>query len=482
MKIIPKKTTSSSVKIAISLLVSGIALFVVSVFSGSQIVGIIGLGLIFWGALFLLITPLKYVDSSLLLSSTLPAYMTLDRMLKDFNPKNEAYNIPPCPRDICLPEHLEFLKAMVTFIPEENTNGMLELEDIAEGNFIIEKPKGLLIASPGIGLLDNIEQKRAADFTKILPPELDEALPNLLGELNLAKEITMVTSENNIILQINDSFYKNLYSQKYSLKSINLLGCPLVNAAACAIAKSTGKLTMIQDIKTAPNGKSTTVTFKIISGLFEKKRQKLIEVYGEVSLRRNELVEIIQASIRIIDLSFDILIDLQKKQINWLLLEKYFEAFGENFSFAGATMPSLNLDLLKISSAIKSQIPKKTSKEAYIILKVIYDYFERLNVDDDFKESAPNFKSSKAIILAYYTLNDLILAKVVDANEITKETHQLESVLQILANNNSFKIDIEALMVNIGKVIPENELENFIVRSRGIFKEALNSFLVLENR
>ena len=73
MKIIPKKTTSSSVKIAISLLVSGIALFVISVFTGSQIVGIIGLGLIFWGALFLLITPLKYVDSSLLISSTLPA-------------------------------------------------------------------------------------------------------------------------------------------------------------------------------------------------------------------------------------------------------------------------------------------------------------------------------------------------------------------------------------------------------------------------
>ena len=194
------------------------------------------------------------------------------------------------------------------------------------------------------------------------------------------------------------------------------------------------------------------------------------------------LVEIIQASIRIIDLSFDILIDLQKKQINWLLLEKYFEAFEENFSFAVATMPSLNLDLLKISSAIKSQIPKKTSKEAYIILKVIYDYFDCLNVDDDFKESAPNFQSSKAIILAYYTLNDLILAKVVDANEITKETHQLESVLQILTNNNSFKIDVEALMVSIDKVIPENELENFIDRNRGIFKEALNSFLVLENR
>jgi len=48
MEIIPKKTTSNSVKIAIAFLVSGITLFIFSIFVGSQIVCVFGLGLIFW--------------------------------------------------------------------------------------------------------------------------------------------------------------------------------------------------------------------------------------------------------------------------------------------------------------------------------------------------------------------------------------------------------------------------------------------------
>lgn len=101
-----KKPIRNSLLISILFLVSGIALFIVSFLLGSLIIGLIGLGLIFWGALFLLVTPLKYVESSLLVNSTLSAYLNMDRLLKDFNHKNEAYNIPPLPRDISLPEHL----------------------------------------------------------------------------------------------------------------------------------------------------------------------------------------------------------------------------------------------------------------------------------------------------------------------------------------------------------------------------------------
>ena len=89
-------------------------------------------------------------------------------------------------------------------------------------------------------------------------------LPDSFSVLYLAKEIEMTTNENEVILQIHDSLYKNLYSPKYNLKSIKLLGCPLVNAVACAIAKSTGKPTMIQEIQTTSKGKTITVIFNIV--------------------------------------------------------------------------------------------------------------------------------------------------------------------------------------------------------------------------
>jgi hypothetical protein len=476
-----KKPIRNSFLIAVSFLVSGIALFIVSFLLGSLTVGLIGLGLIFWGALFLLVSPLKYVESSLLISSTRPAYLNLDRMLKDFNPKNEAYNIPPLPRDISLPEHLGGLKEMVTFIPAENTTRMVEIEDIARGKFLIERPAGLLVLSPGTDLLDKIEKKRAADFTKILPSELDQALPNLFGELYLAKQISVATNENSIILKIDGSLYANLYRQQNKLRSINLLGCPLVNALACAIAKSTGKLTMIQDVKTYSEGKVITVTLKIVPGSFEK-RQKLVESYGKIALRRDELVGVINFSIEIVDLCFDILIDLQKKRIDWTMLEDYSKSLKENFSFSGETIPPLNLSFLELSLAIEKQVSKKTSEEAYGILKYIYDYFENLKFDYDFKEDVLNFSNTKAIVLSYYTLNDLSFAKVVGDREITKEIMQLESALQILINNINFKIDLEALTVRLNKAIAENDLSSFVGTLRGIFKKALASFLVSDNK
>ena len=472
MQTSPKKSKLTSVRIALLFLISGITLFVLAVFLGSQVICVIGLGLVFWGALFLLITPQKYVESSFLISSTLPVYLNIDRMLNDLHLKNEAYNIPPCPKYMYLPEHLKGLKEMVTFIPAEHTNGIVEVEDIARGKFLIEKPKGLLISSPGIGLLDKIEQKNQADFAKIPLSELDEKLPNLLGELFLAKEITMTTNENNIILQINNSLYENLYSQKYNLKSINLIGCPLVNAAACAISKSTGKPIMIQEIKPSHNGKTTTVTFKIVSRSFEK-QQKLMEDYEKVFLTRKELVDLIYDSINLIDLSFDILIGLQKKRINWRLLEEYSKTLAENSGFISRLIPSLKADFSKISSATRSYIPQKTSEATYSLLKVIYSYFDTLSLDENREENLPNFQTAKDIILSYFTLNDILLGKVIGEKENKKETLQLESVLQILANTTEFRVNIEELKVSIDKITPENELER-VIDSREVFKSQLN--------
>jgi hypothetical protein len=474
-----KKPKLDSFLLAIVLLVAGIALFVVSVFSGSLIVCIFGLGLIFWGALFLLIPPPKHVDPSFLVTSALPDYMTIDRMLTYLVPKNEAYNIPPCPRGVCLPEHLEGLKEMVTFIPAEQTSGMAEIEDIARSYFLIERPKGFLVTSPGIGLLDKIEQKRGIDFSQVPLCELDETLPYLLGGLFLSQEIKLTVGESEIVLQIDDSLYSGLYSEKYNLKSISLLGCPMVNAAGCAIAKSLGKPTMIQEIKT--KGKTTVATFRVVNWKFEK-LQKLTETVEKASLRANELVGVISASIGVVDLCFDILIGLEKRHINWEVLEGYSKVFGETLIFPVQSMPPQSFSFQKIASAIDSQNPKETSKEAYNILKVVFGYFESSSFDDDLEAGAPNFKSAKDIILSYYTLNDLLLGRVVGEKENKKEIHQLESVLQTLADSGDFKVDINALMASIDEVKPGTEVESVAANCRGLFKEQLKQMNPLFSR
>ena len=203
-----------------------------------------------------------------------------------------------------------------------------------------------------------------------------------------------------------------------------------------------------------------------------QEQRKSLGNKGKVALRRKELLGVINASIDIVDLSFDILIGLQEKRINWQSLEEYSSSFGKNLSFTGQTIPPLNLDFSKVSSALKMQIPKETSKEAYNILKSTYGYFSGLSVNDEFKENHPNFHDAKAVILAYYTLNDVLLGKVVGDKENKKENSQLEVVLQNLANDINFKVNIAELMGSIDKMGLETD-KSVIENSRGIFKEQL---------
>jgi hypothetical protein len=471
-----EKPKFDSLQIGIVFLVLGVCLFFVSVFANSTVLCLVGLGLTFWGALMLLIPPPKHIEASYLITASLPDYMTIDRMLNYLTSKNEAYNIPPCPKDVTLPEHLEGLKQTVTFIPAEFSNGIAEIEDIARGNFLIEKPRGLLITSPGIELLDKIEQKGKKDFTSIPEDELDETLSYLLNELDLAKNIRISRTENNIRLEIYGSLYSNLYSQKYNLKSINLIGCPLVNAAACAVAKCAGKPTTIRELKSDQNGKRITATFIIFDRTFEK-RQKSIEINAEIALRIKELSGFIEASIMIVDLSFDILLELRRMRINWQLLETFSTQMGKDFSFVAQSMPHLNLDFEKISSAINRQMPKETSKEVYDIIKAIYGYFNGLSLDNDIKESIPNFVIAKAIILSYYTLNDILLGKAVNDKVNKKESDQLVSILQILSNKANLIIDVNEFIDRLDMSIPEEDFNIFIYDTRDIFKQQFKIML-----
>jgi len=156
----------------------------------------------------------------------------------------------------------------------------------------------------------------------------------------------------------------------------------------------------------------------------QRKTKENNENNEKASLRRNEMLDVINTSIGVIDQAFNVLIDLQEKRINWQRLEAYSKGFGENISFTGQTMPPLNLDFSKIASAIKSQIPKEASNEAYSILKALHGYFNGLNLDDDSKENHPNFQNAKAVFLAYFMLNDLLLGKIVGDNENQEENSQ----------------------------------------------------------
>jgi hypothetical protein len=225
-----------------------------AVLTGSQILAFMGLGLAFWGALFFFIMPTKYVQGRLLGGAAISSYQTIDRIINDLKFKGHGYYIPPYPKNAYLPDHLKGLKEMIVFVPAENDVQTPPIEETAKGKFLLNNSKGILIAPPGGGLLGEIEKDLKIDFNNMELNNLCEVLPRfILNNLSLAKDMEMNLEENQVNIKILDSIYKDLYSNEANLKSVCILGCPIISAAACALAKATGKSVTVQELQVLPN-------------------------------------------------------------------------------------------------------------------------------------------------------------------------------------------------------------------------------------
>ena len=176
-----------------------------------------------------------------------------------------------------------------------------------------------------------------------------------------------------------------------------------------------------------------------------------------------------------VELSFDMLMALQTKRVNWTILETCCTGLGPGMNFTAQTLPPFVADFSKVSVAVKDQVPKEASQEAYNVLKVIYTYFDSLNLEEDLAGAHPNFKDAKALMLAYYTLNDLLLGKVVGERENNKESQALQTVLEDLAKDTYFNVNFDLLMNTVYKKGLDIDREDIIEDSRDLFKEQLKN-------
>jgi len=264
-----KSKRTPSDKIGIGFLVSGALVLSASFLASSTVLAFIGLSLIFWGALFLFVKPVKFVRSSLLDFTAASSYATIDRITEDLNYKGRPIYIPPYPKEAYLPEYLKGLKEMIVYIPPharaQDTTAMPTIEEMAKRQFLLQNPKGICIVPPGYGLINLFEKELKTEFTQIDVERLCSSLPTIIVDsLELAREFE-INQENNIFhLKAIDSVYKALYSSEQSFKSIHSIGCPLTSAVACALAKTTGKLVTIVRDAVSPDLKTIEVWYQTL--------------------------------------------------------------------------------------------------------------------------------------------------------------------------------------------------------------------------
>jgi hypothetical protein len=259
-----KKTPSG--KIGFAFLVVGALALIGSVVSSSTALAFVGLGLSFWGALFLFARPVKFVRGTVLDYTAISSYKTIDRITEDLKYTGKPIYIPPYPKEAYLPEYLKGLKEMIVYIPAEDIVAMPTIEEMAKKQFLLKNPRGLSIPPPGYGLESLFEKELKVDFTQVKIDWLFGSLPTLLvGNLGMAKEFE-INAENDLIhVKIVDSLYKDLYSSEQNFKSIHSIGCPLTSAIACALTKITGKLVIITKDEVSPDLGTIEVWYKTLA-------------------------------------------------------------------------------------------------------------------------------------------------------------------------------------------------------------------------
>ena len=136
---------------------------------------------------------------------------------------------------------------------------------------------------------------------------------------------------------------------------------------------------------------------------------------------------------------------------------------------------SVNLDFSKIQIAVEKHLPIETSKETYDLLRALYEYFCLLSVKNELPEMHPNYNDAKTTMLAYYTLNDIILSITVGDKETQKEINELITLLGKLPNPTDSKVTINALKDLINKLGTEKEKEDVIEETRMVLRQFLSN-------
>jgi hypothetical protein len=241
------------------LVATGVAALVFSINYTSSILAFIGLGLVFWGTIFIYIRPEEYTKRALLDATVSPLLATLDQIMQETNYEGKAVFLPP--KYFLNPE------ANKAYIPKQKGTKLPTPEQIQkqETQLIIENPQGILLTPPGAELTKLFEKTLETSFTRIDLQYLQQNMPKLfIEDLEIAQNFEIETENDKVHVKIENSTYQNLTKEAINLSLYRGLGCPISSAIACALAKATGRPITIENQKASEDGKSIEIEYRIV--------------------------------------------------------------------------------------------------------------------------------------------------------------------------------------------------------------------------
>ncbi len=222
--------------VPVSLFVSGSAALAVAVAFDSYILAFIGLGLAFWGALFVYVRSTKMIKLELMNSLVTSAYANVEKILTEEAHSTAVYLPPKCLKDY---------SSSVIYI-SESVKDIDKLEDLDDKTLRLDD--AILLTPPGKDLADLLERRYGRLFTETDLKEIIKILPTLLEKAEIANETEVQTEGNIVTVELQKNIFTGISQEMNELqKTRRLIGSPLSSAIACILAKATAKPIVIEN-------------------------------------------------------------------------------------------------------------------------------------------------------------------------------------------------------------------------------------------
>jgi len=222
------------------MLALGIISLIASSFSSSYVLAFIGLGLTFWGALLLYVTPSKYVKLELLNSTASSSLVNIERILSTTESDLKGIYLPP--------RNLTDYTSSLIFIPAKPNEPFPKTEETSKTQLHSKNPSGTFVTPPGLALSKLFEKKLEKPFTETDLKGIQKELPRLFEELQITKKMNIQSEGDTVTIEVTNHIFKDLCQETRKLpKTHEKVGCPLSSAIACALAKTTGKPVTIEE-------------------------------------------------------------------------------------------------------------------------------------------------------------------------------------------------------------------------------------------
>jgi hypothetical protein len=244
---------------AISMVILGLILVIISVFYVSSFLAILGVALLLAGGILLYIAPTKQVPIAMFYAEEEVSASNIERIINESGMFSPGIYLPP--------GNLKNADSNIVFIPQKSKNTLPSHDEITD-SLTTKRKDGVLIVPPGSALSRIFEDKIGFSFTKTNLVQWQFSFPKLLVEdLELAEKAEIQIQGNGVIIEITGSVLDEICQQAdFQPKTHKQVGCLLSSAIACILAKASGKpVTILKETRNQET-KTTRIEYQLLEG------------------------------------------------------------------------------------------------------------------------------------------------------------------------------------------------------------------------